>query len=340
MSDPIKISYSSVQRFHECSEKYWLAKDYELAGPTPSPLVFGSNVEKGVEALLLGKSLVEALQIFDDAWSKIPHTLEYLASDFDAAIILPETVTQYKLAADWEAKTETDKDFYNQMTWLMCLIRGKVLIKAFHDYFLPDVKLHHKNGKPCTQEPVVIENDDGDKLVGFIDFVLEHKQFPGTLIADLKTASRLYTNDQIDNSEQLRTYIAARGHEFGTVRAGYIVLLKKLIKLKSCEKCGAVPENNRIRNCKVCKGNIKVSGLDGEIQFVSKEFKDEELQEQLDSYSTTIDRIKSGERVMNKESCYAFGRKCEFFDYCHSGTALDALTTIRKKEKQETIKKE
>lgn len=371
MSKPLYISYSAATRYKSCPNKYFLAKRYEtrLIG---SALPFGKAVEAGVELLLKGKSLEEACEMFANRWEMEDErgkprpvfdnlAIEYYASDFDSNILDDVAKAQIQEWSDelipgelhWqenfdrindqmkadESKVSTEELTYNnRVVWLCCLIRGQVMIQAFHDKLLPKITLMEINKKPAAQIEVAIEGEGGDKVVGFIDFVIQHKDYKEPIIVDLKTGAYPYEMHALVTSEQLRTYVAAKGAEYNTRRAGYIVLIKKIKIDKSCNACGCKREGGGAKNCrstKDCKGQYLVPSFEGDVQFITREYQDDVLEDVLNDYSNITTAIKHEVNFKNTKACNDFNRKCEFYDVCWGGANPQELEHLKDKEKKD-----
>lgn len=371
MSKPLKISYSAASRYKSCPTKYFLNKRYEtrLIG---SALPFGKAVEAGVEKLLLGKSLEEACETFAQRWEVEDErgkprpvfdnlAIEYYASDFDANILDDVAKAQIQEWSDelipgelhWqenfdrindqvkadESKLSTQELLYNnRVIWLCCLIRGQVMIQAFNDKLLPKITLIEYKGKPAAQLESNIQGEDGDSVVGFIDFVIKHKDYKEPIILDLKTGAYPYEMHQLVTSEQLRTYVAAKGADLNTRRAGYAVLIKKIKIDKSCNVCGSKRDGGGAKNCrstKDCKGQYLVPSFEGDVQFITREFDDPMLEDVLSDYSNLTVAIKNEVNFKNTKSCNEYGRKCEFYDVCWGGAKPEELEHLKDKEKKD-----
>ena len=86
------------------------------------------------------------------------------------------------------------------------------------------------------------------------------------------------------------------------------------------------------KKCQQCnKGSFIVSGLEGRVQFIHQEFPIEQLEDKLNDYAVTVQDIKHGVREKNDKACYSYGRKCEFFDHCWAGKALNEIEDIKPK---------
>lgn len=370
MSKPIYVSYSGATKYKACPEKYFLGKRYETR-LISSAFPFGKATEVGVEAMLLGKSLDDAITMFIAKWEVEDErgtprpvfdnlAIEYYSSDFDANLLAGEETTKqvrewttelfdaetdpYKkfdevsdqLKKDESKLTDEELTFYNRVMWLCCLIRGQVMLTAFHDELLPKLTLLKVDGKPASQIEVSIKNEEGDKVVGFMDFLVKHADYEEPIILDLKTAAYPYEDHALRTSEQLRTYVAVKGAELGTRRAGYAVLLKKVKVDRTCDKCGA-PKEGMAKNCKKkdCGGTYSVNTLRGETQFITRQYDDELLQDVLNDYDNVTVAIKNEVTFKNPANCTAYGRKCEFYDLCWNKAKPEELQHLKDKNSKE-----
>lgn len=349
MGNPVYVSYSGASRYKQCPTKYFLSKKYQDVRVSSS-FPFGKAVEAGVSSLLEGKTLEEAKQRFQSNW-ETEHVkgnefrqvfdnldLNYYASDFDANLV---DLEDRKILDDWAAElldekqrswdevfdgikmsldnnrsvTDSELAFYNRVMWTCCLIRGETMIQAFNDQILPKLDLT-KTEHFSMQREVSMSNDQGDKIVGYIDFVVFHREL-GWIILDLKTAGTAYTQHALDTSEQLRTYVAAIGPELKSLTAGYAVLLKKIKVDRSCDACGAKRESGTAKKCKVCgKGEYTKATLRGESQLMLKAYTDADLDDLVDDYMNVATAIANNVNFKNPGSCFNYGRPCEFIDIC------------------------
>src|SRR5690606_15438086 len=86
--------------------------------------------------------------------------------------------------------------YYNRVLWLCCRVRGMVMLDAFAREILPQLDLTKREHFKAQRE-VSMQNDEGDKIVGYIDYVVFHKEH-GWIILDLKTAGAPYTMHKLD----------------------------------------------------------------------------------------------------------------------------------------------
>lgn len=367
----VRISYSAARRYKECPEKHSLSSRYENR-LISSAFPFGKAVEAGVETMLKGGSLKEGQDAFVEKWNleDIPKSdprpvfdnlaIEYYKSDFDDALLgieeekeieswIEELFPDDKSDMHWSERFDRvakqmsidesevpleDLQLYNRVVWLCCLIRGKIMLKSFHDKLLPKISLTKLGNGPALQIKVSIKGDDGDEVLGYVDGIIKHVDFEEPIIVDFKTASAEYYDHALVTSEQLRTYVAALAGDVDTRRAGYIVLIKKIKIEKSCDKCGHKRESGSAKNCKKedCKGKYSVPSFDSDVQFISREYKDSELEDVLDDYANVASAIKHGVKFKNPNSCTAFGKKCEFYQVCWGGKKPQHLEHLKEKK--------
>lgn len=368
MSNSIYVSYSAAARFKSCPTKYYLSKKFQDRRIS-SALPFGKAVEKGVDALLDGKDLRFAQEVFAQHWTQ-EHLrgedyrqifdnldLQFYASDFDKNLFTHEDEAQLDAWAeelleersrswlevfdDINGLIKEDREvsdvqlaYYNRVIWSCCRIRGMVMLDAFNTEILPQLDLT-KREHFFSQREISMGNEEGDKIVGYIDYVVFHREH-GWIILDLKTAGMSYNMHKLDTSEQLRTYVAAIGDEIGSHKAGYAVLLKKLKLDKTCNKCGA-DKQGMAKKCKTdgCDGEYSKTALRGETQLIIKDFKNEELDDILEDYMNVAVAMKNEVNFKNTESCFGFGRRCEFYDVCWNRKKPEDVNYLEAKEKKE-----
>lgn len=344
------LSYSAASTFKGCPEKHYLQKKWRPP-LNASALPFGKAIECGVDAMLEGKTLIEALSEFKKAWNISPKTkfsppkqiydsldVFYYASDFDANVLqevdlkLFEKWTEELLEKkDWKKVFNAVKDqiskgvtvidaerrLYHRVMWLCCRRRGIEMVKAFHNDLLPQIE-----DVISVQKNIRIENDDGDAIIGYIDYILKHVDYDDPIIVDLKTAGKMYEKHDLDTSDQLRLYAAAENIR----HIGYMVLLKKVKAEKSCDACGHVRENYRLTNCSECgKGKYKALKLKASSQFLVKELQEKEMDSVLNDFSDIGVAIKNGIKWKNPASCFMYNKKCDYYDVCWGEKTIEQL---------------
>ena len=81
-----------------------------------------------------------------------------------------------------------------------------------------------------TQVPINLENEKGDSIVGFADFVVKWKGYDKPIVFDLKTSSIDYAENAVKVSPQLALYVHDLKDKFHTRTAGFLVLKKRIKK--------------------------------------------------------------------------------------------------------------
>jgi hypothetical protein len=319
----IKVSYSALECFDQCSEKYRLRYNERLSSDKiPSPLFFGSAIDAAVELLLLKKKqdLSEKeldLLLTEDAYSIFDKTMkeqngqllernplcEYFYSDFDPAILTKEDyqalTKSYPSIKDWEEffthckkqiKTNGElkpgsKIAFNNLCWLSLYRKGELMIAAYERDILPEIEQVFD-----IQKEIDLTNESGDKLRGKIDFIASFKDDPNArYLVDNKTSSEPYKDDSVATSTQLAIYCEAENCD----RGAYAVIQKKM----------------RLKDPKARTQLIKGEVSDGQKQKV------------FDKLEVQLNNISSGvfEKKQSPKDCHFFGRPCEFFNLCWHG---------------------
>lgn len=364
------LSYSGASSFKACPEKFYLSKEWQAKGNF-SYFVFGSAVECGVTSALIDRDRDKMLSEFERNWkaekADDPEkskpifdnwTIEFSAGDVDIDLFngedevrLDQWVTELfnDVTQTWKPKmfeifakmkekkklTDEEDKFYKRVAWLSMKKKGEYMLNSFFDTKLKDIKgLAEIDGKPAAQLRIDIPSEDGDNIVGYVDYVVEMND--GTIvILDCKTAAAAYDDHKLDTSEQLKTYAAALSHHFEEIpQIGYLVLVKKLNTEKSCTNCGALRENSKLKNCVSCgEGKYESASYSAEVQLMRREVYEDEMDDQLEDYSQVADAVRNKIRYKNPENCFSFGRRCEFYDHCHKGKALEKISGIEPKKK-------
>ena len=319
----LKVSFSRLERYKQCSESYRLSVEERLSGTKiNSPLFFGSAIDAAVELFLLKKKedLTEkelSLILTEDAYSMFDKTMreqngvllernplcDYFASDFDPALLQIDDLKllqkQYPSIVDffqfWEVSNKTiqarrelnssDRVLFNHMNWLSLYRKGELMLAAYETEILPQI---HK--VYAIQKEIQLKNEAGDELNGKIDFIASFTDEPDKVfIVDLKTSSKPYTEAAVEESIQLVIYCEAEG----IPNASYAVLQKK-IRVKE----------PRVRT-----------------QLLRGDFTQDHVESVFSQLDGDLHKIATREFV-KKESpreCYFFGKQCPFFGVCWQG---------------------
>lgn len=324
----IKISYSALECYNQCSEKYRLRYNEKLSSEKiSSPLFFGTAIDAAVELFLLTKkvNLTEKeldLLLNENAYSVFDRTMkeqngqllernplcEYFYSDFDPNILTPgdfKALTKaYPTITDWVdffayckkyIKTHGElkpgsKAAFNNLCWLSLYRKGEMMLKAYERDILPEIEEVFD-----IQKDVELTNESGDKLRGKIDFIASFKTSPGVrYLVDNKTASEPYKDDSVANSIQLAIYCEAEACD----RAAYAVMEKKM----------------RLKEPKA------------RTQLIKDSVSDEQKQKVFDNLENQLNNIACGEfhKKDSPKDCHFFGKPCEFFNLCWHGK-MDGL---------------
>ena len=316
----LKVSFSRLERYKQCSESYRLSVEERLSGiKINSPLFFGSAIDAAVELFLLKKKeeLTEkelSLMLTEDAYSMFDKTMreqngvlleknplcDYFASDFDPAIYKSEDLLllqkQYPSISDffgfWESCNTTiqarrelspsDRVLFNHMNWLSLYRKGELMLAAYEKEILPQI---HKVF--AIQKEIQLKNEAGDELNGKIDFIASFTDEPDKVfICDNKTSSKKYPENAVENSTQLVIYSEAEG----IPDAGYIVVEKGI----------------RIKEPKV------------RTQILRGDFTQDHVEVVFADLDKNLHKIANREfhKKESPKDCVFFARKCEFFDLC------------------------
>ena len=177
-----------------------------------------------------------------------------------------DLILKEKESKGWENLPVNARKFYNYVNWMCLTKKGLLMLETYRTEVLPKIKK-----VLAIQKEVKIENDTGDSIIGYIDFVAEWEDGK-TYVFDNKTAARDYEWDAVSKSTQLALYVHAVEHEFNTRNAGYIVLGKSIDKqsIKTCAVCGKNLTGSRVKSCdaEVSGSGKKAGRCGGEIKEV------------------------------------------------------------------------
>ncbi len=325
----INVSYSALECFEQCSEKYRLRYRERLSSEKlPSPLFFGSAIDAAVELLLLKKKQCPSekeldLLLTEDAYSVFDKTMreqngkllernplcEYFYSDFDASLLTKDDFSYlskaYPSIEDWNdfftyckkyIKTHGElkpgsKIAFNNLCWLSLYRKGEMMIAAYEKDILPEI---HEVFD--IQKEIELVNDSGDKLRGKIDFIASFKDDPTVrYLVDNKTSSEPYKDDSVANSVQLAIYCEAEA----CGRGAYAVMEKKM----------------RIREPRA------------RTQLIKDEVSDQQKQKVFDKLEAQLNNISCGEfaKKDSPKECHFFGKKCPYYLYCWNNNDMTGL---------------
>jgi hypothetical protein len=288
----IYLSHTAKEKYLQCPLAYYMHYILRLRERVlGSALPFGSAIDEGAGALAEGKTLDEALKVFDDAWTN---------PEINGVVVDGPTtdLIRFSKADSVEGLADTP--------WESLKIKGHMLIKAYQKEVMPLFK-----DVLAVQHKIELDNETGDKIVGYIDKIVELKTGEKVLFDD-KTSSQKYPSDiitnvdgpSVDKAKQLALYYTAAVSEFGLNKVGFIVMEKKI---RSKEP------RHRIQ---VLTGNIPESIID----------------KTFDEFNQVLYNIRMGKFPSNHPNCDSYYGKCICHEYVKSDT-MDTERLIRLKDK-------
>lgn len=329
----LKLSHSSLETYNQCGKKYYLHYIEKYRSPYfDSPLFFGKIVDDAIARVLLDKkpehseaekevykksykdivlervSAVEINKEIVDPTST--NLIRYFKSDFDISVFLPEdyflleelsaklglsvdkktAVAFHKEAFDLlkiQELTSAENELYNFL--LLTSLKRKALLfcEAFIKNILPTINEVHS-----LQREISLPGEGEDKITGFIDFEATFNDGVRRIV-DIKTSSKKYDLDSVRKKQQLSIY----SEEIGNPNCGYIVFIKPL----------------RIKDPRV------------DIQVIFDTITEEDKTPIFENIEKTYFKIKENVFEKNEDSCYAYGRKCQFYDLCHNNDVSNLI---------------
>lgn len=263
----MKISHSAKDTYQSCAYKYFLHYFLKLR-PTQlrSPLCFGDAIDCGLNVLLETRDIEKAQIVFDERWITYKDkNVAYSKSDLDVFLV--------------------EDDPGN--TWLSLYRRGMILLTEFNEQIMPKIKEVIK-----VQLDQTAQNALGDELVIKTDFICVWEDGRRVLF-DNKTSSMKYAEDSVRVSPQLAIYYETLKAEYNLDAAGYIVIPKRINKVK-------VPR---------VKIEVIIDNIDPETTAKT-----------LESYDEVLANIKAASFIPNTSSCVSVYGKCDYYSWCKSGS--------------------
>lgn len=183
-----------------------------------------------------------------------------------------------------KALTLEEQWCYNSLAYESLMCKSQYILKALNEWVEENVAEVHE-----IQKKIEIENDEGDKFIGYLDFIVTLKDGRKVLV-DLKTSSSItqyYPDGCVEDSRQLAIY----AQECGLEHAAYLVIEKAIRK----------------RDPK-----IRLSFIEGIIT-------EEQLDKVFDEIAEVTMEIKEGCFEKNEDSCWNYGG-CQYRNLCHNGS--------------------
>ena len=248
------LSYSGYQKYHTCPHMYNMHYNEKIRPEgTSSPLVFGTMLDKGLNEILEGRTVVDAEAVaYEVSKMLLTETVTVDSRDYDADLVTNDfknELTHYLKLNGWTgddvdvlaqglfAKLKAGEELSkNQRGALMNLIRASMVEKCRLMF-----AAFQKEVAPLFEKITAVQ-----KVVkrGIIDFEGKLKKDGRIVTVDNKSAARPYERDAIQWSVQLAGY--------GAETAMYAVFSKQIKKnrINTCVECGAVA-NGREQTCAV-----------------------------------------------------------------------------------------
>jgi hypothetical protein len=348
-----RLSHSQVSRFQTCptSYKYYYV---EKIRPTVSKaaLMFGTALDRAIQNLLkpedqnknkTPEDIFKYFWRFQEVNGKREYlptllSLVYAKSDFDEDLLTDEVVEKIGKSREeilkiiavrnevgYDKLSDREKEIANHAFWGCLEQKGLLMIEAFKNKVLPKI-----TKVLSVQEYICLDNEEGDKVIGYIDMVVNIQGQDKPVIIDLKTSAMKY--DEVNSviySPQLSLYVHAVGKKYGTNKAGYIVLNKHIIKNKSkvCLSCNFDGSGSRHKTCfniiedKRCGGAWKeIINPEVYVQFLIDEIPEATVNLVLDNIDEINYALKTGFYTKNLSKCLdTYGSPCEYLSLCYQG---------------------
>lgn len=334
-----RLSHSSYGKYVTCprSFKYHYI-DKIRPTSNPSHLIFGSAVDKGLNALVMESgSPLEACE--SELRKLVVDDVEFARADYDPELIDETTKAELKSQCDKIAGMSLDLDSLVptlldrprntlskkqlQVLALCCTTslkaKAALMLDAYKRIVMPNIKR-----VVSSQEFINWKDQHGNEFTGVLDLIVDLEGH-GELPADNKTASRPYEQDAVSKSTQLAIYSKITGK----TKAAFFVMDKTIKKnrIKVCTVCGYNGSGGRHKTCaneiegKRCDGEWKETiQPEANIQIIVGDVP-EKLQEiTIEALSETSQAIKCGVFPRNLNACdNQYGRPCPYREYCWRG---------------------
>ena len=358
----IRLSHSASSRYQECPKSYQLhyIKNYR---PTvqSSALLFGTAIDFASEIYATTKDFHATIQGFNSKWltqdlNGISTDLRFLLNftysnrDLDVDLLKKEDfeeLTNSTGCADldtleriihdkgivgYKELPDEHKLVFNYANWLCLKRKGHYMLKEFKKVF--DENVEEVLG---TQVKIDLEDENGNSVVGFADFVFNWKGQEKPVVFDLKTSGIEYEDDAVVKSPQLGLYVFSLSEKYADTRsAGFLVLNKNISKnkTKKCATCGNNGTGGRHKTCDAVSGKdakgkeIRCNGEWIETmypvarsQVLINEVSETFVERVVENFNDVNNAIKAEVFPRCFNSCIKYNGtvKCAFYDLCHSG---------------------
>ena len=351
-----RLSHSQSMKYQDCGQAWHNHYNERIRPVTKSSaLFFGNVLDSAVEDYLNNKNKDQAIDILRTSWEEIEINgkkeamfdstkVIYSNADYDAELLEEEdlgvlkaeygddvldqvkAIYKQKSAVGFNYLKHSSKVLLNKANWFSMLRKGMLMLdRAF---VLIDENVEEVL---ATQVKVNLENEDGDSIVGYADFVVKWKGYEDPIVFDLKTSSIEYAEDSAKNSPQLSVYVHDLRSTYNTSTVGFMVLHKRVKKdrQKICSVCKHDGSATRHRTC-----NAEVDGerCGGEFNEVVKfSIRDQII---IDTIDPVVEKmvianmdavnvsIKSGIITKNLNACEKPWGMCPYHSLCFKDASL------------------
>lgn len=346
------LSHSSYGRFVTCPKSFKFHYIDKLRPTTtPSHLIFGSAVDKGLNALVDGSGdpLAECMA---ELSRLITDEIEFFRADYDGELLDEETKEKLSrscsavagitiddvddtasklLARPVASLSAKQRKVLGMLCFASLKAKAGLMIEAYKQKVMPHLTV------TSSQDSVKWTDEHGNEFVGVLD--LKGDLGFGEMPIDNKTASRPYMQDAVSKSTQLAIYSKVTGN----TKAAFIVMDKTIRKnrIKVCATCGHNGSGGRHKTCDATALNAeqKLERCGGEwtetiqpeanIQIIVGDVSPQLQDITLEALSETAQLIKAGYFPRNLNACdNQYGRPCPYREYCWRGdsTGLEVQT--------------
>jgi hypothetical protein len=367
-----KLSHSQISKYQLCGKSYEYHYIHKIRPRvTSAALVFGSALDAALNVVLTEDEGNKAEVLFERSFrfhhinneqTYIPTCVDvvYANTDFDSDLLTEDDYNHIEeQTKEWELDGHTDpletykalsnkkkqsgfdslsfdeKRFFNLLNWLSSRRKGLLMLNAYRKKVIPRLEKVH-----AVQEYVSLDNEVGDKIVGYVDLIADVKGV-GTVILDNKTSAREYEEDSVLTSPQLSLYTHILKDKYNTRLAGYIVMRKSVIKnrKKICSKCEYDGSGARHKTCNNVVEGVRCNGEwtetidpDIHIQFITDSIPEKTEEIVLENTDVINESIKQGLFPRNLNSCTNyFGGNCPYLGLCYKGDMHGLLDVNKKK---------
>jgi RecB family exonuclease len=276
-----KLSFSSLNTYNDCGEKYRLHYIEKLRPKkTKSALLFGKAIDDALNTLLETKDIKLAKKVFRHSWREqkingnteklyYSENVKYSKADLDESLI-PDRKTPLK-----------------NKEWTSMFFKGLIILDTYNKEILPKIK-----SVVSVQREASFEINEFKKITGFVDTIIEWED--GNLyIADHKTTSVNYTENSANESKQLSLYFLTQKKEYPNLNGLMFIVLDKKVRKRT---------------------------KDVKTQIIFGKPNKNSIIELMNEFDTMSYNVETQRFTQNKDNCYGKYGKCDYYEYCHFNT--------------------